>query len=184
MSTFHQILNQYHQRSLREKFLLFGFVLIIFAIWTQSFMERSNQWNDQRQVANVELTTQQQWLDREEQYANQLTKALEKVEPSKTFTAAQLSGKVDELIRKINLESKADLDPVQTKNGEIFNDHTMRLRVNDISISEFIQLNTVLKENTPYIEPKSIRISKNQRKPEEMDVRFEINSFDLIEKNI
>ena len=60
----------------------------------------------------------------------------------------------------------------------------MRLRVNDISISEFIQLNTVLKENTPYIEPKSIRISKNQRKPEEMDVRFEINSFDLIEKNI
>lgn len=184
MSTLESIQNTYQKRSLREKFLLFGFVLIIFAIWTQSFLERTGQWNQQRSQAAVELSTQQQWLDREAQYDEQLKAALEKVEPSKTFTAAQLSGKVDEIIRRIQLESNADLDPVQSKSGEIFNDHTMRLRVNNISIEQFIRLNTALKLNSPYIEPKSIRISKNQRQPNEMNVRFEINSFDLVEKNI
>ena len=184
MSTLETVLNIYHKRSLREKYLLLGFALIILIVWTQSVLERTNQWNEQRTLTKVELSTQQQWLDREAQYEEQLKAALEKVEPSKTFTAAQLSGKVDEIIRRIQLESKADLDPVQSKSGEIFNDHTMRLRVNNISIEQFIRLNTALKLNSPYIEPKSIRISKNQRKPTEMNVRFEINSFDLVEKNI
>ena len=67
-----------------------------------------------------------------------LEKALEKVEPSKTFSAAQLSGTVDAIIRSIQLETKTDIDPVQTRNGEIFNDHTMRLRTNGVNVNEFI----------------------------------------------
>jgi hypothetical protein len=181
---YERLLSAYHKRSLREKFLMLGFVLILLVIWTQSFLNRSGQWNDQRAIASIELLTQQQWLDRETQYAEQLAKALEKVDPSKTFSAAQLSGKVDALIREIKLESNADIDPVQTRNGEIFNDHTMRLRLKGISLAQFIVLNNILKKNSPYIEAKSIRITKNQRKPQEMNIRFEINSFDLKEKNI
>ena len=60
----------------------------------------------------------------------------------------------------------------------------MRLRTNSVSVNEFIKLNENLKKHSPYIAPKSIRISKNQRKPEAMNIRFEINSFDLKEKNI
>ena len=181
---YNQLLIAYHKRSIREKFLLLGFFLIVLAMWTQAFLIRYNQWNDQRTTALIELQTQSQWLEREGQYAEQLAKALEKVDPSKTFSAAQLSGKVDAIIRKIKLESNADIDPVQTRNGEIFNDHTMRLRLKGISLAQFILLNNILKEYSPYIEAKSIRITKNQRKPQEMNIRFEINSFDLKEKNI
>jgi len=174
----------YKKRKLREKFLLQGFIVILILIWMQSIFSKTSTWNDQRKTASIELLTQQQWLDREAQYAEALEKALEKVEPSKTFSAAQLSGTVDAIIRSIQLETKTDIDPVQTRNGEIFNDHTMRLRTNSISVNEFIKLNENLKKHSPYIAPKSIRISKNQRKPEAMNIRFEINSFDLKEKNI
>lgn len=174
----------YQKRKLREKFLLQGFILILILIWMQSLFGKTITWNDQRKTASIELQTQQQWLDREAQYAEALEKALEKVEPSKTFSAAKLSGKVDAIIRSIKLETKTDIDPVQTRNGEIFNDHTMRLRLNSVSVGEFITLNENLKTYSPYIAPKSIRISKNQRRPEAMNIRFEINSFDLEEKNL
>ena len=174
----------YQQRSLREKMLLQGFILVLFAIWSQSFLGKVNAWNSQRQSTSIELMTQQQWLDRETQYAEALAIALEKVEPSKTFSAAQLSGQVDALIREIQLEGKTDIDPVQTRISEIFNDHTMRLRLKGISVQEFIKLNNRLKTFSPYIAPKSIRITKNQRRPQEMNIRFEINSFDLNQQSI
>ena len=99
--------------------------------WSQSFLNKASTWNNERQTTSIELMTQQQWLDREAQYAKALAIALEKVEPSKTFSAAQLSGQVDTLIREIKLEGKTDIDPVQTRTSEIFNDHTMRLRLKE-----------------------------------------------------
>lgn len=174
----------FNKRNLREKFLLQGFMIILLLIWLQGLFSKASLWNDGRKTASIELQTQQQWLDRETQYSEALEKALEKVEPSKTYSAAQLSGKVDAIVRSIKLETKTDIDPVQTRNGEIFNDHTMRLRLKNVSLNEFITLHQNLKEHTPYIAPKSIRITKNQRNPEEMNIRFEINSFDLKEKNI
>ena len=122
----------FQQRTLREKFLLQGFILVLFVIWAQSFLAKASTWNNQCKSTSIELMTQQQWLDRETQYAEALTNALEKVEPSKTFSAAQLSGQVDALIREIKLEGKTDIDPVQTRNSEIFNDHTMRLRLKGV----------------------------------------------------
>ena len=174
----------YEQRSLREKFLLQGFILVLFVIWSQNFLGKATSWNEQRQTASIDLMTQQQWLDRKTQYAEALAIALEKVEPSKTFSAAQLSGQVDALIREIKLEGKTDIDPVQTQTSEIFNDHTMRLRLKGVTVEEFIKLNNRLKDFSPYIAPKSIRISKNQRRPQEMNIRFEINSFDLKQQSI
>ena len=174
----------YQQRSLREKFLLQGFILVLFVIWSQGFLGKFATWNNQRQSTSIELMTQQQWLDREAQYEEALAIALEKVEPSKTFSAAQLSGQVDALIREIQLEGKTDIDPVQTRTSEIFNDHIMRLRLKNVTVQEFINLNSRLKTFSPYIAPKSIRITKNQRRPEEMNIRFEINSFDLNQQSI
>ena len=174
----------YQQRTLREKFLLQGFILVLFVIWSQSFLSKASTWNNERQSTSIELMTQQQWLDRKAQYAEALAIALEKLEPSKTFSAAQLSGQVDALIREIELEGKTDIDPVQTRTSEIFNDHTMRLRLKGVTVQEFIQFNQRLKTFSPYIAPNSIRITKNQRRPQEMNIRFEINSFDLTQQGI
>lgn len=174
----------YKERTLREKFLLLGFILVLFIIWSQSFLTKASTWNSERESASIELINQQKWLDREVQYAEALAIALEKVEPSKTFSAAQLSGQVDAVIREIKLEGKTDIDPVQTRTSEIFNDHTMRLRLKGVTVQEFINFNRRLKSFSPYIAPESIRITKNQRRPQEMNIRFDINSFDLNEENI
>ena len=172
----------YKCMSLREKILSLLFVLVILFLWSNNWLSRLSEWNAQRKLTGVELQTQQQWLDRSDLLTEQLTFALERVDPSRTFAAAQLSGHIDNLIRRSGLS--ADIDPVNTREGEIFNDHNLRVRLGRISIAQLIQINSLLQKETPYINIQSVRIQKNRRNPMQLDVRYEINSFDLKDPNL
>lgn len=174
----------YKRMSLREKLLSLLFIVVILLLWTNHWMGRLFEWNAARQLAAVELHTQEQWLERSDFYTEALNRALERVDPSKTYAANQLSGRVDNLIRQSGLSTQADIDPVRTREGEIFNDHNLRVRLNRISIAQLIQLNNLLGAETPYINIQSVRIQKNRRNPEQLDVRYEINSFDLKDPNL
>lgn len=167
--------------TVREKSLTLAFILVMLFIWTGSLLNRSSAWNDNRKQAQSDLQNQQQWLDRSEQFSIGLANALERVDPQKTYAGSQLSGRVDAILRQVALSGLADIDPVQTREGEIFNDHNIRIRLSRISIAQLIRLNNLLSQETPYINLQSVRVSKNRRNPEELDVRFKINSFDLID---
>ncbi|MGB0333796.1 MAG: hypothetical protein ACPGGN_00380 [Opitutales bacterium] len=185
MNTLKDKVNTYYrQMSLREKLLSLLFILVILLLWGNSWMGRLWQWHTNKQQTTIELSTQQQWLDRSEFYSEGLATALERVDPSKTYAAAQLSGRVDGLIRQAKLSGQADIDPVRTREGEIFNDHNLRVRLSQISIAQLIKLNILLKTETPYINLQNVRIQKNRRNPEQLDVRYEINSFDLKDQNL
>ena len=172
----------YKRMSLREKLLSLLFVLVILFIWSNNWLSRLSEWDALRKLSGVELQTQQQWLDRSDLLTEQLTFALERVDPSKTYAAAQLSGHIDNLIRRSGLS--ADIDPVNTREGEIFNDHNLRVRLGRISIAQLIQINSLFQKETPYINIQSIRIQKDRRNPSQLDIRYEINSFDLKDPNL
>ena len=165
--------------TVREKTLTLSFILVILFIWTGNLLNRSSAWNDNRKQATTDLQNQQQWLDRSEQFTTGLANALERVDPKKTYAGSQLSGQLDDILRQVALSGSADIDPVQTREGEIFNDHNLRIRLNRISIAQLIKLNKLLSQETPYINIQSVSVTKNRRNPEELDVRFKINSFDL-----
>ncbi|MDQ8193376.1 hypothetical protein QEH59_03000 [Coraliomargarita sp. SDUM461004] len=174
----------YKRMSLREKLLSLCFILVFLFIWSNSWLDRTSAWNAQRKLSTVTLATQQEWLDRSDFFSQGLATALERVDPSKTYAAAQLSGRIDNLTRQIGLSGQADIDSVRTREGEIFNDHNLRVRLKNISMSQLIQLNNLIKQETPYINIQNVRIQKNQRTPEQLDVRYEINSFDLKDPNL
>lgn len=174
----------YKRTTLREKLLTLVFIIVIAALWANSWLGRLGAWNDARRSSSVELQTQQQWLDRSEEYATGLARALERVDPSKTFEASKLSEEVDKLLRSSGLSAKADIDPVRTREGEIFNDHNLRVRLDRITLAQLIDFSEALRQNSPYINIESVRINANRRNPEELSVRFEINSFDLKDETL
>ena len=164
---------------MREKLLTLVFVLVIIVLWSNSWLTRYSEWNTARKQTKVELLTQQQWLDRSEEYEVDLQKALSRVDPSKTFEATQLSGRIDSLLREYGLSSQADIDSVRTREGEIFNDHNLRFQLDRITISQLIAFNNALKQDAPYINIESVRIEANRKNPEQLEVRYGVNSFDL-----
>ena len=169
----------FRRMTVREKLLLLLFVLVILFLWTGSLLGRISDWNQARRQAKTDLATQEQWLARAGEFTEGLEQALARVDPSKTYSGTQLSGRIDGLLREAGLAGSADIDPVRTREGEIFNDHNIRVRLSRISIAELIRFNKLLRRETPYINIQRVRLNANRRNPEELDVRFEINSFDL-----
>ncbi|MFO8027965.1 MAG: hypothetical protein R6U56_09900 [Opitutales bacterium] len=174
----------YKRLSLREKLLTLAFILVMLFLWGNNWLGRLSEWNDQRKFAASELEFQRQTLERGPEITEGLERALARVDPSKTYAASQLSGRIDSRLRSAGLSGRADIDSVRTREGEIFNDHNLRVRLDRISIDQLINFNDLLKEDTPYINIQSVRIAANRRNPEELDVRFEINSFDLKEESL
>ena len=174
----------YNRMSVREKLFCLLFCLVLLFIWANKWIERLTVWNDGRRTATVELEIQTKTLDRADFFTAGLALALERVDPAKTYSAAQLSGKIDNLLRQAGLSTQADQDPVRTREGEIFNDHNLRVRLSRISIGQLININTLLKKETPYINIQSVRINASRKNPEELDARLEINSFDLKEETL
>jgi len=179
-----RIKSLYKRTSLREKLLTLVFILVVLFLWANNWLGRLSEWNDQRQFTANELEFQRQTLARGPEFAEGLKRALARVDPSKTYAASQLSGRIDSLLRSAGLSGRADIDSVRTREGEIVNDHNIRVRLDRISIDQLINFNALLKEDTPYINIQSVRIAANRRNPEELDVRFEINSFDLKEQSL
>lgn len=174
----------YKRLSLREKLLCLTFIVVILVLWADNWLGRLSNWNSQRQFVATELYSQQQFLDREEFFTEGLAIALERVDPSKTYEGPQLSGRVDSLIRQVGLSGQADINSVRTTELEIFNDHKVRVELDRISIAQFIRLSNLLREDTPYINIQRVQVRKNKRNPEQLDVRYEINSFDLKDQNL
>lgn len=166
--------------TVREQLLALLFMLVILFLWTGSALKRAKVWNSDRKRAQSELLVQQEWLDRADDFEASYQQALQRVDPKKTFESSRLSGEIDAILRQAGLSNSADIDPVKTRGGEIFNDHTIRVRLKRISITKLIELNGLLSKKTPYINIQSVQITKNKNKPEELDIRFKINSFDLI----
>lgn len=169
----------YKRMSLREKLLTLVFMIVIHFLWIGSWLDRLSDWNDQRKFAASELEFQKMTLERGPEFSKGLKRALERVDPSKTFAAAKLSEQIDSLVRTAGLSGQADINSVRTREGEIFNDHNLRVSFKRITIEQLIKFNGLLKQDSPYINIQNVRIAANRRNPEQLDARFEINSFDL-----
>ena len=76
---------------MREKLLALLFILVMLFLWTNSLVQRGSQWKTDFSSAGSLLERQQLWLDVEDRTALELDAALERVEPSKTFSASQLA---------------------------------------------------------------------------------------------
>jgi len=170
--------------NVRERLLCLLFLLTMILIWGNIWYKRASDWNAARKSAANQLTLQQNWIDNSDLYSEGLARALERVDPSKTYSASQLSGKIDSLLRQAGIVSNADIDPVRTREGEIFNDHYIRVRLSPISIAQLIEINTLLKQETPYINIQSVRLTARRSNPEELDARIELNSFDLKDETL
>ena len=170
--------------TVREKMLSMLFIIVMLAIWTGSWMGRLSTWNDSRITTATNLTEQDLWLERADAYADSAQSAMERLDSSKTFGAAQLSGRIDNLLRQAGLSTKADIDPVKSTQGEIFNEHTVRVQLKRITIGQMVQFNRLLRKESPYINQLNVRINANRRDREQLDVCFQIASLELITDSI
>jgi hypothetical protein len=176
-SFWHTLRLRFLRLTLREKSLFLLFVVVMLTIWLNAQLGQFQNTQSLRQSIERDLAEQQIWLKRAESIQLRLAESLALVDPSRTYSASQLTGRIDNLARASRLT--ADIDPVATRERQIFNNHRVRVRLNRLSPEALLSFTQRLHSESPYITLDRLRLTPNRASAETLDAQFEISSFEL-----
>jgi hypothetical protein len=170
----------FHILTLRERFLFSLIVWALLLAWVlgllEGFQERWNTYTLNRQlIASFEAT-----LEQESAAAALLENARRGLDGAKTFTSAQLGGRLDSIARENDISS-FDISSPSTVDTDLFSFHTVRLSIKRGQITDLIRFDLAVKEHTPYIALSDFQLTANKRDPRFLDAVFELVSFELKE---
>lgn len=169
--------------ALRERVLLMFIVWTLLLWWTFSLLGGYNTVTTRLEDARLALRTQEVLLAGKPEIDIRLAGALERLDPTKTFTASQLVARVDALARQPTGLS-FDINPAQSEASGPFSVHTVRVEFNRARIAPLIEFARLLQAESPYIGLDSIRVTANRSDPQYLDARFEVSSFELQGDNL
>lgn len=175
---FRQIFNAL---SLRERYLLAAFIWAMLIIWfmyaAEDFQESWGTFGDQRETIEQFRSK----INEADLAEVMLAEARSGLDSSRTFSSAQLVGKLDSIAR-LNEVSSFDISTPSTEETPLFSFHTVRLSIKRSRISDLIRFDQAVKQHSPYIALGNFQVTANRRDPRFLDAVFELVSFELKEE--
>jgi len=166
--------------SLRERYLVAIIIWVLLLVWVLSLFETFQKNWSTYSLNNQLLESFEATLAQSEAADIMLSSAREGLDGTKTFSAAQLMGRLDSLARD-NEVSGFDISTPATIESQLFSFHTVRLSIQRSRISELIRFDQAVKAYSPYIALADIQVTANKRDPRFLDAVFELVSFELKE---
>jgi len=167
--------------SLRERYLMAIFVWALLLLWLLALLEGFQKtWSTFSSNGQL-LHHFENVLSQSAEAELLLTSARKGLDGTKTFSAAQLGGRLDSLARD-NEVSSFDISTPSTVDSQLFSFHNVRLSIKRARISELIRFDQAVKAYSPYIALGDFQISSNKRDPRYLDAVFELVSFELKEE--
>lgn len=178
MKIFRQLFNFL---SLRERYLLALFIWALLFMWG-IFLLQSAQSTWERFSSSRQILTQYEDTLKLADAAEQLLRsARQGLDSSKTFSAAQLVGRLDSIARE-NEISSFDISTPSTIESQLFTFNNVRFSIKRSRIEELIKFEQAVKAYSPYIALGNFQIDANTRDPRFLDATLELVSFELKEE--
>ena len=167
----------YQRLSLRERILLIAFIWVVLVIVLGYGMKWTSYNRSEWSRVNMLLDAQQELFEQRPVVEAQLDEVLLRFNREKTFSAAKLTERVDELARSIGLVFiTGDADP---EHGLTVSLHTLPGSITRKKISDILQFVELLDKEYPYITLDNLRLTAESGNPEFLTARFVIKSFEL-----
>lgn len=167
--------------SLRERYLVALFIWALVLVWLLSLLDGFKQSWSAFSLNRQLLTTFEETLAQADEAEALLASAREGLDGSKTFSAAQMVGRLDSLARE-NKVSSFDISTPSTVESQLFSFHNVRLSIKRARIGELIRFDQAVKTHSPYIALGDFQVTANKRDPRFLDAVFELVSFELKEE--
>jgi len=164
--------------SFREKILLSLFLYTGLAIWATHSIGELAGLRDSLKQSRTTLEEQEFWFSKEGEINDRMTRVLAQLKSDKTFTSAQLVGRVDEIARRDEDLSYEIFSPRTDSDAEL-NLHSLRFRIRRAELAALLDFHNRLIAEEPYISVESLRISANKQNPTQLDASFIVSSPEL-----
>lgn len=166
--------------TLRERFLVALITWVLVLVWLLGFIEKGSNAYKSLSLNKALLESYRATLEQADDAQRLLDSARQGLDGSKTFSAAQLVGRLDSLARD-NEISSFDISTPSTQETQLFSFHSVRFSIKQAQIAELIRFDQSVKAFSPYIALSDFQLSANKRDPRYLDAVFELVSFELKE---
>jgi hypothetical protein len=168
------MLSIYTRLSVREKTLIIGFLWVLILVWGFGSTGRMSQSISSINQQKNRLKGQEELIKREPQIDSDLKALQDKFDPEKTYNREELFQRLEEMAKGMDPTIKT----LNSQEGEIFNVHSVEVRVRDASIELLVSFgDNLLLE--PYISLERAKINSDKKNPVLLDAIFEISAFEL-----
>lgn len=167
--------------SLRERYLVAIFFWVILLVWALGLLDSFGQRSSSFRLNSQLLDSFEQTIAQTEAAELALAEARQGLDGARTFSAAQLVGRLDAIARE-NEVSSFDISTPSTVDTQLFSFHNVRLSIKRARIEELIRFDQAVKAFSPYIALADFQVTANNRDPRFLDAVFELVSFELKEE--
>lgn len=172
-----KIFNAFAKLNCREKVLCLIFVWLLGMIWLTTCMHRIKQFKQDWKLAQSKLKCYNFWIKNEGIIKSNLDKILTWIDPQKTYSGTQLTGQVETIAR--NNQLTYSMTTPKTRQGDIFNAHTVRLRCENATLQNLITFENEIYQKKPYVGLEKVKIQANNFNPTLLDVNFDLIALQL-----
>ena len=165
----------YGKLSLRESLLLAVVAWAAVLLWTSGLWNHYGTLLAQLNTTQNTLADQRRILSKESQIEDAYASTWEALNTERTYTASELSAKVDTLARNHQLNYTA-ATPRSLPHG-LLQLHTMNISIRNADMANLIQFHEALAQETPYLAIRKISIN-SARKDIRLNVSLVLRAFE------
>ena len=169
--------NWFQSRHRREQLLVTGFALLGALVWLLSASGRLGvRWRDWRS-ARIELSAQQEWLDRRKEIETRAGAAIRNLDPARTYDATRLVSTVTSLAAGASLTPSID-SPVTQRTPQ-FAFHTIKVTFRRATLPALLGFYDELAKQAPYLSLETIAMQTERTAPGMLNVTLQISATQI-----
>lgn len=165
---------------LREKLLLIGLLALVAVTWLTGVTRRGHTlWVEWRTVA-AKLATQQQWLDNRASIEAAATKAVEHLDPARTFSSQRLMGELSTIADRVGVRDKTSSTNLPTEQANPFQVNAVQFAIRNTDLASVINFYDELEKRAPYIGIEQFTLNVGATTQAQLSVNLKVSSVEIL----
>jgi hypothetical protein len=169
----------FFSRHLREKVLLTALLGLVAIVWLGR-MARGVRvfWSEWRATA-VELATQQQWIDNRASIETAAAKAVQHLDPARTFSSPRLLGELSMIADQVGVRNNTSSEILGTEPTNQFSVNTVQVAVRNTDLASLLSFYSELDKRSPYIGLEQFSLTVNPANPAFLSAVMRVSSIEI-----
>ena len=170
----------FYGRHPREKVLLTALVALVAVVWLLRVGRNSRAlWLEWRTAATT-LATQQQWLDNRANIEVAAAKAIEHLDPARTFSSPRLLGELSTIADKVGVRTNTSSEIIGTDRTSLFSINSVQFSLRNTDWDSLKRFYLELSQRSPYIGIEQFSLTVNPANPTLLTATLRVSSVEIV----
>ena len=169
----------FFSRHPREKVLLAALLALVAIIWLTRVARSGRELWLEWQTTAAMLATQQQWLDNRASIEVAAAKAIEHLDPARTFSSTRLLGELSTIADKFGVRANTSSEIIGTDRTSLFSINSVQFSLRNTDWDSLKRFYLELSQRSPYIGIEQFVLTVNPTNPTLLNATMRVSSVEI-----